>query len=161
MSCPVMNNCLVKLLLLLINLRHGIIAPGCDSDSFLIASVKLLILHLLGLSIVWAGLLGMLSCLMDLPLNFHLFLFRHALFGCEMLELIIIISGSSLRWPLTDILLLLELLDWLHNWSVLDINSIWSPNRHTTRIHEFDHLLADNRHLKDLGHRGPFLGVFI
>lgn len=103
----------------------------------------------------------MLSGLMDLPLYFHLFLFCHALFGCEMLKLVLIISGSSLRRALTGILLLWEILDWLHNWSVLDVNSIWPTNGHATRIHEFDHLLADNRHLKDLGDRGPFLRVFI
>lgn len=82
-----------------------------------------------------------------------------------MLKLVLIISGSSLRGPLTDILLLLlllrEILDWLDNWCVLDVNSIWPTDGHATRIHEFDHLLADNRHLKDLGDRGPFLRVFI
>ena len=103
----------------------------------------------------------MLSGLMDLPLYFHLFLFSHALFGCEMLKLVLIISGSSLRGPLTCILLLREILDWLEYRSVLDVNSIWPTNSHATRIHEFDHLLADNRHLKDLGDRGPFLCVFI
>jgi hypothetical protein len=105
MSRPVVNHCLLKLLLL-IHLRHGIIASGCDSDSFLIACVKLLILHLLGLCIIIACILRMLSGLMDLPLHFHLFLFRHALFGCEVLKLVVIVSGSSLRRPLTDILLL-------------------------------------------------------
>ena len=106
----------------------------------------------------------MLSGFMDLPLYFYLFLFCHALFGCEMLKLVIIISGSSLRRPLTGILLLLqlgEILDWLDNWSVFDVNSIWPTDGHAPRIYEFDHLLADNRHLKDLGDRGSFLRVFI
>ena len=103
----------------------------------------------------------MFSGLINLPLNFHLFFFRHALFGCEMLKVVLIISGSSLRRPLTCILLLREILDWLHNWSILDVNSIWPTNGHATRINEFDHLLADNRHLKDLGDRWPFLGAFI
>ena len=126
-----MNHCLLKLLLL-IHLRHGIIATGCNSNSFLIACVKLLILHLLGLSIIRPCVLRILSGLMDLPLYFHLFLFRHALFGCEMLKIVVIFSGSSLRRPLADILLLLlllwEILDWLDNWSVLDVNSIGSTN---------------------------------
>ena len=78
-----------------------------------------------------------------------------------MLKVVLIISGSSLRRPLTCILLLREILDWLHNWSVLDVNSIWPTNGHATRINEFDHLLADNRHLKNLGYRWPFLRVFI
>ena len=52
-------------------------------------------------------------------------------------------------------------MDWLDNGSVLDVDSIRSTDGHAARIHEFDHLLADNRHLKDLGYRWPFLGVFI
>jgi hypothetical protein len=39
----------------------------------------------------------MLSGLLDLPLYLHLLLLRHALFGREMLELVLIISGASLR----------------------------------------------------------------
>ena len=93
-----MNHCLLKLLLLLlIHLRYGIVAPGSESYCLLIASVQLLILHLMGLGIVRAGFLGMLSGLMDLPLHLHLFLLRHALFGREVLELVLIISGASLR----------------------------------------------------------------
>ena len=95
---PVVNHCLLKLLLLLlIHLRHGIVAPGSDSDSLLIASVKLLILHLMSFGIVRAGFLRMLGGLLDLPLHLHLLLLGHALFGCEMLELVLIISGASLR----------------------------------------------------------------
>jgi hypothetical protein len=92
------NHCLLKLLLLLlIHLRHGIVAPGSDSYCLLIASIQLLILHLMSLGIVRAGLLRMLSGLLDLPLYLHLLLLRHALFGREMLELVLIISGASLR----------------------------------------------------------------
>lgn len=62
---------------------------------------------------------------------------------------------------MAGILLLREILDWLDNGSVLDVNSIGPTDGHAAGIHEFDHLLADNRHLEDLGDRGPFLGVFI
>lgn len=93
-----MNHCLLKLLLLLlIHLRHGIIAAGSDSDSLLIASVQLLILHLMSFGIVRAGFLRMLSGLLDLPLHLHLLLLRHTLLGREMLELVLVISGASLR----------------------------------------------------------------
>jgi hypothetical protein len=47
--------------------------------------------------IVRAGFLRMLGGLLDLPLHLHLLLLGHALFGCEMLELVLIISGASLR----------------------------------------------------------------
>jgi hypothetical protein len=131
----------------------GINASCCYSDSFLVASIELLIFHFLGFCIILPGIFSVLSCLLYLSLNLHLLLLCHSLLGCKMLKFIIIVGWSCLmRNTSFSLMNIGDFLHWLDNWGIFNIYSVLVAHSHTSRIYELNHFLSHYWCLKDLRH---------
>ena len=131
---------------------HQRMSGSCShSDSFLVTCIKLLILHFLSFRIILAGIFGVLSCLLNFSLHFHLLLLCHSFFGRKMLEFIVVFRRTGLmRKACFTLMIITDFLCRLNNWSIFYVNSVLVPNSHTARINEFNHLLSNYGHLKDL-----------